>query len=222
MASSLVRYSRRSAAPASSAMPQRASTSRRIGCRPASRWKGLPWVHSAPSYRPWPARAARSRRRPPGPGRAARRAGGPAGGEEVTAAHLGRDVPVAHVGAQRRRAVLLGAARRAAGEKSTLGLGGDQVAHARLLADAQAVDLLQNSREPSGDRTTAGPVAAGAPGIGAVLLPGVAVRLPRHVGQGKRPSSGRSVTSYTGDVVRPLALAVEDAGGVEVAVGRRV
>ena len=112
-------------------------------------------------------------------------------GEEVAAARLGRHVALAHVRALRRRQPLLVAARGTAGRSRRRPA---RRSGCRCPARRCPGGRSRQTRASHRDRTTGAPAARGA-GVGAVLFPRLAVRLPRHVGQGVQAILRAQLTS---------------------------
>ena len=55
-----------------------------------------------------------------------------------------------------------------------------------------------------------------------IILPGLAIGLSGHIGQRVEPILWPQDDFVDGDIVRPLALMVEHASGIEVAIGRGI
>ena len=60
------------------------------------------------------------------------------------------------------------------------------------------------------------------PGAGAIVLPGLAIGLARHVGQRIEAILGPQGDLVHGHIAWPLALGVEDPGRIEVSIRWRI
>ena len=99
--------------------------------------------------------------------------------EEIGAAPLRRDITGAGVGASDSRQTLGITGGRQNPVEVDLGLGGDEVTGPGF-ADLQPIDLLEAARAIG--KKSLPRLCFGGAGERAFLLPGGAVRLPRHVG----------------------------------------
>ena len=107
--------------------------------------------------------------------------------KEMAPAHFRSDVTFADVGPLYGGKAFGVSRRRQRAVEIDIDPRGDKIAPA-LVADAQAVDLLENARAV-GMKDLARPMRRGAR-LGAFLLPRPQVRLARHVGQGIRTVLG--------------------------------
>ncbi len=140
-------------------------------------------------------------------------------GKEVLAAGLGRNIAFAHVGPAVGRQALGVAGGRQRAIEIDVGDGRDQVAQA-VHADGEPIDLLEAARAV---RKEALPrLLRWRAGAGALLLPGAAVGLARHIGQGIEAILRTKLDLVDRLVGRAGAFLVEPALGIEVAVRRAV
>ena len=134
-------------------------------------------------------------------------------------APLRRDVARARVGARGGRQALGISARRQHAVEIDIGMRGDEIALA-MLADGQTVDLLEDARAVGIERLAR--ALGRRERHGAVILPGAAVGLARHVGQREDPILRQELDLVDRLVAGGGAGFMEFAGGNDIAVGRPV
>jgi hypothetical protein len=135
--------------------------------------------------------------------------------KEVASANFRRDIALTHVGALCRRQPLGKAARWLDAIEVHIGTRTDQVAQT-VTADAQPVDLLETARPVGQERLTR--PRFGGERLSALLLPGRAIGLHRHVGQRVIAIVRQQLDLVHGPIIGGRPLAAERSVDAEIAV----